>query len=59
VREAIAAGRLRRVLRAFEPAPLPVHLLYPEGRQAAAKVRAFVDFAARRLRGEAALGEEG
>jgi len=46
----IADGRLRRVLRPFEPPPVPVHLVSPEGRNAAAKVRAFIDFAAPRLR---------
>ena len=57
VRAPIAEGRLRRVLQPFEPPPVPVHLVYPEGRKAAAKVRAFVDFAAQRLRGHPALGE--
>lgn len=58
VREHIAAGRLQRLLQANEPPAIPVHLVYPEGRQAAAKVRAFVDFAAGRLRAEQALQEE-
>lgn len=57
VRAPIAEGRLRRVLQPFEPPPVPVHLVYPEGRKAAAKVRAFVDFAAQRLRGHPALSE--
>jgi DNA-binding transcriptional LysR family regulator len=48
---------LRRVLQPFEPPPVPVHLVYPEGRKAAAKVRAFVDFAVQRLRAHPALGE--
>jgi DNA-binding transcriptional LysR family regulator len=50
VAEDLAAGRLQRVMQAWEPPPIPVHLVYPEGRKAAAKVRAFVDFAAARLR---------
>jgi DNA-binding transcriptional LysR family regulator len=50
VAEDLAVGRLKRVLQAWEPPPIPVHLVYPEGRKAAAKVRAFVDFAAERLR---------
>ena len=58
VRTPIAEGRLRRILRSFEPAPVPVHLVYPEGRKAAAKVRAFIDFAAQRLRIHPALAEE-
>jgi len=57
VREHIAQGRLKRVLQAWEPPPVPVQLVYPEGRKAAAKVRAFVDFAAQRLRLHPALNE--
>jgi DNA-binding transcriptional LysR family regulator len=45
------------VLQAWEPPPIPVHLVYPEGRKAAAKVRAFVDYAAARLRSLPALQE--
>jgi DNA-binding transcriptional LysR family regulator len=48
-------GRLQVVLAGFEPPGLPVQLVYPEGRQAAAKVRAFVDFATTRLRAHPAL----
>lgn len=59
VRDHIAAGRLQRLLRPHETPPTPVHLVYPEGRKAAAKVRAFVDFAAGQLRLQPALGEEG
>jgi DNA-binding transcriptional LysR family regulator len=58
VRDEIAAGRLVRVLRPYERAPIPVHLLHVEGRRAAAKVRAFVDFAAARLREAPALHED-
>lgn len=58
VREDLAAGRLVRVLRPFERPPIPVHLLHVEGRRAAAKVRAFVDHAAARLREEPALHED-
>ena len=52
VEEDLRAGRLRLVLEDYEPPPLPVQLVYPEGRQAAAKVRAFVNFAAQRLRAQ-------
>jgi len=55
VREDIGAGHLRIVLSDYEPPPLPVHLVYPEGRNATAKVRAFVDFATRHLRAHPAL----
>lgn len=43
-------GRLVILLKDDEPPPLPVHLILPEGRLAIAKVRAFVDFAAPRLK---------
>ncbi|SAK46491.1 LysR family transcriptional regulator [Caballeronia hypogeia] len=42
--------RLQIVLADSEHAPLPVHLLTPHGRLSVPKVRAFVDFAAPRLR---------
>lgn len=53
----VAAGRLKIVLRDLEPPPIPVHIVYPAGRRTAAKVRAFVDFAASRLRAERVLRE--
>ncbi|MBI5258527.1 MAG: LysR family transcriptional regulator [Burkholderiales bacterium] len=43
-------GRLCLLLQAHEPPPVPVHLVYPAGRMAAAKVRAFVHHAAEHLR---------
>src|SRR5262245_25528749 len=46
----VRAGRLKIVLTSFEPPRIPVSLVYREGRKAAAKVRAFVDFAGGRLR---------
>ncbi len=55
VEAAVAAGRLRRVLEAFEPAPVPVQIVYPHGRLLSSNVRAFVDFAAPRLRRGAAV----
>lgn len=47
---ALAAGELQIVLTEHEEPPLPIHILYPEGRHAPAKVRAFVDMAVSRLR---------
>ena len=38
------------VARAYEPEPLPVHLVYPKGSMTAAKVRAFAELGAPRLR---------
>ncbi len=49
VRERVAAGRLVPVLADLATAPRPVHLLYPQVRVVARKVRAFVDFAAPHL----------
>jgi DNA-binding transcriptional LysR family regulator len=50
VGEEIRSGRLKIVLADAEPAPLPVHIITPEGRLAVPKVRAFVDFALPRLK---------
>jgi DNA-binding transcriptional LysR family regulator len=47
--EAVRAGQLVPVLRDFEAAPTPVSLVYPSGRLAPQKLRAFLDFAAPRL----------
>jgi DNA-binding transcriptional LysR family regulator len=46
----LRAGKLRVVLAEFEPPALPIHVVHAEGRRVAARVRAFVDFAAKRLR---------
>ncbi|WP_437276658.1 LysR family transcriptional regulator [Sorangium sp. So ce375] len=51
----LRAGRLSIVLAAHEPPPVPIHVVHPEGRRAAARVRAFVDFLVDRLRSEAWL----
>ena len=52
-------GLVRVVLAEHEPAPVPVHLVYPAGRGAAAKVREFVHFAAERLRALPVLQGQG
>jgi len=46
----LARGTLRRVLKPYEGAELPIHLMYPEGRHPPPKLRAFLDFAMPRLR---------
>ncbi|MFZ2648951.1 MAG: LysR family transcriptional regulator [Burkholderiaceae bacterium] len=51
----VRAGRLAIVLAEFEPEPVPVHLVHVAGRMAPAKLRAFIDFAAERLRNEPVL----
>jgi DNA-binding transcriptional LysR family regulator len=50
VRDAVAAKTLRLILRPFEPAPLPVHLVHAAQSQLTLKLRAFLDFAAPRLK---------
>lgn len=46
----LASGALQVVLRDFELPPMPVHVVYPEGRKSSAKVRSFVDFCVDALR---------
>lgn len=50
--EALRTGRLVPVLCDFEPEEIHVHVVYPHARHLAAKVRAFVDFLAKRYAGE-------
>lgn len=52
IEPALRDGRLQIVLEDYEDPPLPIHVLYTEGRQAPAKVRAFVDMAVAALRGD-------
>lgn len=59
VSDEVRDGRLRVLLQSHEPPPVPVHLVYPAGRAAAAKVREFVAFAAERLRGMPVLQGRG
>ena len=54
VQPQLLSGALQVLLDAFEPAPVPMHLVCREGRRASAKVRGFVDFAVERLRTELA-----
>jgi DNA-binding transcriptional LysR family regulator len=50
VQAAMDAGTLRRVLREYETQPLPIQIVYPHARLLSANVRAFVDWAAPRLK---------
>lgn len=50
--EALRAGRIKALLCDFEPEQIHVHAVYPHARHLAPKVRAFVDFLARRYAGE-------
>ena len=50
--EDLRSGRLKALLCDFEPEPIHLHAVYPHARHLAPKVRAFVDFLARRYAGE-------
>ena len=50
VADAVEQGTLRLVLEAYEPAPVPVHLVHASRGQMPLKMRRFLDFAAPRLR---------
>jgi DNA-binding transcriptional LysR family regulator len=43
------------ILEDYEADPLPIHVLYREGRRAPARVRSFVDFVVARLRADKAF----
>lgn len=58
VAEHLASGELQTVLDGWGPDPLPINILYREGRNAAAKVRTFVDLMAARLRANPTLNPE-
>lgn len=49
VAEQVRSGRLKVVLKHAQPPPTPVHLVYPQGRMLASKVRAFIDYARPKL----------
>lgn len=51
----LAAGQLKIIMPEWELAPLPIHIIYREGRQASVKVRSFVDLMVERLRADSAL----
>jgi DNA-binding transcriptional LysR family regulator len=50
VGDALRSGKLVPVLQSYAPPPVPVYLVYVQRRIIAPKVRAFIDFAAPRLR---------
>ena len=56
VADELRSGALEIVLAEFEIPPLPIHLVHAAGRRASARVHAFVDFAAERLRADPRLG---
>ncbi len=50
VEPALREGKLRAVLEAFEPEPVPVRVVYAESRMPTKRLRAFVDLMKARLR---------
>ncbi len=52
----LESGALEIVLEAFEPPPVPVHVVHKETGGTTARVRAVVDFLAEHLRGNPVLG---
>lgn len=52
----LVEGRLRALLPDWAPAPVPVHAVFPSNRYLTAKVRAFVDHAARVFPAAGGLG---
>lgn len=55
VAEQLKVGALKVLLSDYETKPVPVHILHREGRYSSAKIRAFVDLMAHRLRVESSL----
>lgn len=51
----VREGRLKIVLADFEPPPMPIHVLHREGRNAAQRVRLFLDAAVEALRADRSL----
>ena len=51
----LATANLKTILQEFEPPESPVHIIHREGRYSSAKIRAFIDLLADRLRSDGAL----
>ncbi|MBB3120436.1 LysR family transcriptional regulator [Pseudoduganella violacea] len=52
---ALEKGDLQRVLAEYEMPPLPIHIVHRDSRHGSARIRAFIDLMAARLRAEPAL----
>jgi DNA-binding transcriptional LysR family regulator len=50
IKHLVATSKVQVVLENFEPKPVPIHALWQENRLAPAKVRAFIDLLALRLK---------
>jgi DNA-binding transcriptional LysR family regulator len=59
IRNHLHTGTLRAVLESFEVPPMPVYVVYVEGRRGSSKVRSFVDFCVNRLRADLAYSVTG
>lgn len=55
VHEHLGSGQLRRVLQAYEQPPMPIHVVYREGRNAPMRVRSFVEHCVAALRAHPAF----
>jgi len=55
VRQHLASGALVEVLAATPPTPMPISLLYPQGRMASPRLRVFADWIAGVFRADADL----
>lgn len=55
VADDVRSGRLVVLLRAYEPPPIPIHVVHAAGAGAPARVRSFVDFMVDRLRADPRL----
>ncbi|CAG4901394.1 LysR family transcriptional regulator [Paraburkholderia saeva] len=55
VAQQLREGSLQIVMEAFEPPPLPIHVMHREGRHVTRKVRTFVDLAIETLRANDSL----
>ncbi len=55
VQHLLAQKKLTRVLESFEPAPLPVSIVYPHAKLLSTRVRCFVDWTTQRLRPDGTL----
>jgi DNA-binding transcriptional LysR family regulator len=54
----LAAGHLVRLLADYEPAPVPLHLMFQPSRLTSPKIRAFVDYLVERWRDTDPLGAQ-
>ncbi len=50
IKHLIDAGKVELVLEDFEPAPVPIHALWLEGRTPSAKIRCFLDLLGEQLK---------